>query len=397
MKRTFLRLAVARPRQAGVVTIGIATLLILVIGVALAAALTFSQTIEHDAVLQHERLQAFMLAESVTQRALYKLNNGTSCSSLTETNVSAGTVGTFSLTGYTTDFSDTAFSVSNGNSNYCRVRSTGKIASGKAVRVVDTILGSSSSSTTGNRIFTCDIPTGTEWLIVAVVWSSSTTNSAITISSSPTFNGTTMTQVRAATTATDSSNSAKLRLGAQNWYLHYPSTGNNIDGTINFSASPTGLVIACYSLTGTDSTQIVDNSGDNSAGNGDPTVSVSTSATNSNGSWAGKRYMIDTVGRDNNGTLTVGAANYAGATRTTVWDYSANGSGSAGSYTGQIDTQTTPFTLSWSWNQNNRTWVDQWVAVRASTVSAAASARIRIPGSFTGFVSGWREITVPPT
>jgi hypothetical protein len=395
MNRTCIRPTPARPQQAGVVTVGIATLLILVVGVALAAALTFSQTVERDSVLQHERLQALMIAESATQRGLYELINGTACASLSETNVSAGTIGTFSLTGYASDFSDTAYS---GSSTTCRIRATGKVASGNAVRVIDTIVNTSTtSSTNGNRIFTCDIPTGTEWLIMAVVWSSSSDDTAITISTTPAFDGATMTQVRAATTATDSSNSAKLRLGAQNWYRHNPTTGSNIDGTIGFSASPKGLVIACYSLTGTDSTQIVDNSGESSSNHGDPTVSVSTSATASNLPWTGQRYIIDTVGRDNNGNMSIGAANYTGATRTQVWDYSANGAGSAGSYMGPGSTQTTPFSVSWSWTQNSRSWVDQWVAVRASTVASAASARIRIPGSFSSFVSQWREVTVPPT
>lgn len=349
-------------------------------GVAVLSASVLTTGIVRDSATEHQRLQALFIAESAIERASYRFNNGTACSQLGETNVAMGTLGAVTITPFTTAFDGTT---SVGAS--CRIRATATTSTGQVVRTIESFITQTSFSSRGNRAFTCDVPSGSNGLVVSVTW---TTSSAVDYTIyGVSFNGFAMTP--AADPANNSVSGSRYK--SQNFWLLNPSTGTSIDGTLTMSGDPNTVVVGCTSLSGvtTINSTPVDATATQTGNNDTPSVTVTTSSN------SGTRFVIDAISRDNGGNLTMTAA----TGRAEAWNFTSSGAGSAGSNRGAasgggVIGASTSVTMGWTWNQS-KGWADSAIAVFA-TFATGNGARVRMVGTGSG-VTGWREITVPPS
>jgi hypothetical protein len=378
--------------QSGIATVAVAFLLLLVMGLAVLGAESLTQGVARDAAAENDRLQALYLAHSGIERATYRFNNGVACASLGESSVSVTSVGTVTITSFTTDF-DGVTSI--GGSN-CRVRAAATSASGQVVRTIEAkISPTAQTSTRGNVIFTCDIASGTNLgLIVTVSWAANGAYGITGVS----FGGVGATSIDTTPVSTmpASITDSGTTYRAHNFYLANPTTGTDVDGLVSFSGNPSGLIIGCNVLAGVSNVGVtlggvqtpidVFGSGTGSAGN--PTVTIHTSPT------SGTRYVIDNFARDNSGSASLGTGTNGVCTRTSEWNSGAGFAAGAASNCGTVSSGT-DVTMNWSWNKN-KVWADAVVAAFATSLPHYEGARTRTAGS-TSAQSGWREITVPPT
>jgi hypothetical protein len=379
-------------KQAGIATVAIAFLIVLLMGVAVLGASTLATGVSRDSGSEHARIQALFMAETAIERASYRFNNGIACNSLGESNITmtstAGTtLGTVTITSFTTGFDGTTAVGSN-----CRVRASATTASGQIVRVIESMIQPSGGfSTRGNHTFACTVPTtgSSRAVVVTMGWTTSGTGDYPI--SGVSLNGTAMTAAGAVVTNSDSSGVYK----AQNFYLLDPSTGSSVSGNVTFSGgNPTAIDYACIVFTGVTSSagspiEVTNSSAPSS------TVSSVSAALNT-GSTSGTRYLVDNLVRASGGNWSADSiancSNHDLSSHT--WKSNANGNAGAGSFCGTVAASTN-VTLSWGGSSKKVAYAA--LAIYATGETSENSARVSDTSTTTGALSGWREITVPPS
>jgi len=292
----------------------------------------------------------------------------------------------------------------------------GTSSTSRATRTIDAIVrqGSSGTSTTGagsatfspgNTSFTHTTVAGTDLLLVAPSWSS-TSNVATTVSS-VTFNGLALTQASAMAnypaapsncTTSGNKTTCSTRVSSQFWYLVNPPIGTyTVVITMNQPAN-NGFMGAALNLAGSDPTNPIDTSatyGGLTDSTGAISASITTGSGNSNG------FVVDNLGRDNGGQINFGngCTGITGASRVSLWDSTSAAGAGQGSYCGPLPASST-VNMNWSWNQNGKPWAASLVSIKASSASGSGN-KVRVPSGSTGGASysngvyKWREVTVP--
>jgi hypothetical protein len=425
---------IAQRSQDGAASVMIVLLLLLLILASLSTALNLGSTIANDAMASENMLQALLAAESGLERATQRFTTGgIACASVAEPTttqyvytISNGTskkTASFVVSqSGTTDFDG----VTALPSTQCKVRvvgtsitvndTNGTSTTSRVTRTLEAVVrqGSSGTSTSGsgsatfspgNTSFTHTTVAGTDLLLVAPSWSS-TSNVAITVAS-VTFNGQALTQGTAAanypatpTNCTTSGNktTCSIRVSSQFWYLVNPPIGTyNVVITMNQPAN-NGFMGAALNLAGTDPSSPIDTSrtyGGLTDSTGAISASINTGSGNSNG------FVVDNLGRDNGGQINFGngCTGISGASRVQLWDSTANAGAGDGSYCGPLPASST-VNMNWSWNQSGKAWAASLVSIKASSASGSGN-KVRVPSGSTGGTSynngvyKWREVTVP--
>lgn len=411
--------------QAGAASVMIVFLLLLLIAASLTTALNLGSTVANDAVASESMLQALMAAESGIERATQRFTTGgIACASVAESTTtplavtydSGGikvTTGSFVVSASgSLDFDG----VTTLPSTQCKVRVIGTSANGRVTRTFDAVVrqGSSGTSTTGsgsatfspgNTSFTHTTVAGTDLLLVAPSWSS-TSNVATTVTS-VTFNGQALTAATAAAnypsvpsncTTSGNKTTCSIRVSSQFWYLVNPPIGTyNVVITMNQTAN-NGFMGAAMNLAGTDPNSPIDTYktyGGLTDSTGAISASITTGSSNSNG------FVVDNLGRDNGGQISLGngCTSISGASRVQLWDSTSNAGAGEGSYCGPLPASST-VNMNWSWNQSGKTWAESLVSIKASSASGSGN-KVRVPSGSTGGASysngvyKWREVTVP--
>ncbi len=371
-------------RQGGVAGIAIVTLILLVMAAMIGTTFTISERVIKDAVDDDQRGQALFLAESGLERASYRfVSGGFACGALAETITMIAPGGTFAISAGNTFKFDGVAALGSGE---CRITSTGTTTSGSK-RIVEAILTKGSGSGTGptsssNAAFenngsdSFTVDSGTELLVVATSWrSSSALTSAIT---GLTYAGKAMTPVSPnsysypALPACSKGSCDPLRVSAQIFYLlNPPAMANPL--VVTWSNVPEVFVKVAINLKGVDLSNPIDKFGGNSGPSASDAPFGTVITTNNKNA-----LLIDVIGRDNTGNM-----NDTGCVPRNVL-YDANGSKKTGavSLCGP-NASTGPFALNWSWNKA-LPWASAVVAI-SSGGSGAGNG-----------VSSWREVSVAP-
>jgi hypothetical protein len=379
MKAT-VHLGVMRPSivQRGAASVGIAVLIILLMGAAVSTALSLSGSVARDAVSAEQQVQALFLAESGLERATYRFGLGAvACASLGET----GSIGTGTFA--TSNGSNTLFDGTPSGAS-CRVRVAGTVTNGGVVRAIEAVLGA--SGTFATQDFTCTVPSGTNLMLVLTIsWGNS--GSAPVSVASVRFNNVNMTSAAPVTSQSDGTNT----FAAQNFYLRNPTVGTNVGGTIVLNANPGDFaVVGCHVLAGADLSAPIDKVSSShgmapSAGTNFGIAPASSGTTNP--SW----FIIENLARDNGGNTPMTAA----IGRTKIWSTPANRIASARSHTGPIGPSTN-VNLYWQWTQGGKPYASAAVAVPATSIISWEAARVTLSSTAGAGVKAWREVTVPP-
>lgn len=374
--------------QRGAASVGIAILMILLMGAAVSTALSLSGSVARDAASADQQVQALFIAETGMERAAQRfVAGGLACGALGET-ISMGAAGSFTIgAGANTMFDGVTPSTPS-----CRIRVTGRTAAGQVVRVIESVVAPTTNSFV-NQNFECTVPTGADlMLLLTVSWA---THGIPPVSiTRVTFNGAAMTRVGALDPVRNSDGSEII--SAQDFYLRAPTVGTKIGGTITMSADPGGLIIVgCHVLAGVDPANLMGSFGVASAlspnpakvaGKGVPFhVAIASGAVNP--SW----FIIDNLARENTGTVDTGDS---AISHPISFETNANGIASARSSLGPIAAATSP-TMEWTWNQPAKKYVLVAVAIPASAILSQSAAKVDASPA-AGGIRAWREVTVPP-
>jgi hypothetical protein len=375
-------------------TVALALLLLIMMAIAISGASTLSIGVARDADMETLRVQALLMAETGIERASYRFNNGIGCNNLAEssmsmTNTSGTSLGTIVLTTYSTAFDGTTALAKTA----CRVRAVATTASGQVTRTIESIINPSASSTRGNKVFLCTGNTGADGVVVGVSWTTAlATDTSITGIS---FNGYSMTKVSDAIVNVDSSS----RYKTQNWYLtSNVSPGTDLTGIMSFNgATPSQIVFGCTFLSGTSSSSPIDTASVVTDINSGTYINKSVTASGTSGT----RVVVDSLVRNNGASWSVVTA----TGRTQEWSNGSSGAGGAGSNYATIAANGTA-SMCWYQSGNagctggtgsSKAYAWQGFAMFATGYVNEDDGRAKSAGTFSTGVTGWREITVPPS
>ena len=342
------RHAFPRP-QRGAASVAIAFLILLVIGAALATALSMSGSAVRDAAMSEEQVEALFLAESGLERAAYNYGVSGAC---TTAGVGTGTT-VFSLAsgGFTLD-SAAPDAV---NPALCRIRVTGRVR--QVARAVDGWLSGGSGggiAFDNSASWSRNNDTSQSWNYAVagtnrllVVGVSLKKNSLTQTVSSVTYNGVAMTRI----VAQDNAVTTPL-VRVELWYLAAPATGTN-PLIVTLSTPNTGYVVGAVSLTGVDQSSPIEASTSARGLIGAPSVNIATIANNA---WVLDALVV-------NSSPTSLSAN---AGQTLSWNTSTGGANlvrGAGSRRGPVSPAGS-VTMSWTMSPLSLPWVIGAVSVK---------------------------------
>lgn len=414
---------IAARSQAGAATVMVVFVLFLLMAASLGTALNLGSTVANDAVASESMLQALLAAESGIERATQRFTTGgIACASLAE----AGTAQPVSWISGTSTVSTGSFIVSQSGttdfdsvtalaSTQCKVRVVGSSANGRVTRTLEAVVRQGNSGTSssgsgsatyspGNTSFSHTTVSGTDLLLVAPSWSS--TSGTPTTVTSVSFNGQTMTQATGTAnypatpncTTVSKKTTCATRTSSQIWYLSSPPIGTYpVVITMNQPAD-SGFMGAAMNLAGTDPTSPIDTSttiGGITDSIGAISASITTGSSNSNG------FVVDNLGRENGGQINFGngCTGITGANRVQLWDSTSAAGAGEGSYCGPLPASTT-VNLNWTWNQNGSVYAASIASIKAASASGSGN-KVRVATGSTGGTSysngiyKWREVTVP--
>lgn len=325
------------PRQRGAASMAIAFLILLIIGAALATALSMSGSAARDAAMSEEQVEALFLAESGIERALRRLASGTACASLVPDSPASQSLGAGTLSLLT----------ASGSSTNCQIRIRGtvrgttrtvdaQITNAGATIVFDSSSQQASTTATSSLSWSHTVGTGSNRILIVGV--------------SIRDEGEEVTGItRGVQTLTRAGERERNRARVEIWYLIAPNPGT---ATINITLSDdTEVVGGAVSLAGVNQSQDLTTQFDSADNNNStPSVNITPATVNA--------WVVDTLAfRQRGGSAANGATATVGAGQTQRWNtqsgYGGGEIGGAGSTEGPVN-PVASVTMSWSLTRNDR-------------------------------------------
>lgn len=324
------------PRQRGAASVAIAFLILLIIGAALATALSMSGSAARDAAMSEEQVEALFLAESGIERALRRLANGTACASLVPDSPASQSLGAGTLSLLT----------ASGSSTNCQIRIRGtvrgttrtvdaQITNAGATIVSDVPSEQASTTATSSLSWSHTVGTGSNRILIVGVSIQDRDERVDDI----TRDGQTLTRA-----GQRERNNARVEI----WYLIAPNPGT---ATITISLSnDTEVVAGAVSLAGVNQSQDLTTQFSSATGNDSaPTVSITPATVNA--------WVVDTLAFRQRGGTPPGVTATVGAGQAQRWNtqsgFGNNEIGGAGSTEGPVNPAAS-VTMSWRLTRNDR-------------------------------------------